>query len=84
MPNGRRRDPCSAPARRWVRARAHWDPRILSGRNGRVWPKLRPAFTSCGPATVKDCADWSGLTMADVRHGLHVAMEGNSASWRQR
>ncbi|MDR7160323.1 winged helix DNA-binding domain-containing protein [Arthrobacter sp. BE255] len=34
----------------------------------------RRYFTSRGPATVKDCADWSGLTMADVREGLHVAI----------
>lgn len=32
-------------------------------------------FTSRGPATVKDCADWSGLTMADVRQGVHLARE---------
>ena len=27
----------------------------------------RRYFTSRGPATVKDCADWSGLTMTEVR-----------------
>jgi hypothetical protein len=32
-------------------------------------------FSSRGPATVKDCADWSGLTMADVRQGLLLAMD---------
>jgi hypothetical protein len=30
-------------------------------------------FRSHGPATVKDCAWWSGLTMADVRRGLDMA-----------
>ena len=35
----------------------------------------RRYFTSRGPATVKDCAEWSGLTMADVRHGLLLAMD---------
>lgn len=35
----------------------------------------RRYFTSRGPATVKDCADWSGLTMTDVRKGLQLASE---------
>ncbi|HYH76857.1 MAG TPA: winged helix DNA-binding domain-containing protein, partial [Arthrobacter sp.] len=35
----------------------------------------RRYFTSRGPATVKDCADWSGLTMADVRLGLLLSMD---------
>ncbi len=30
-------------------------------------------FGSRGPATVKDCAVWSGLTMKDVKLGLQVA-----------
>ena len=30
-------------------------------------------FTSRGPATVKDCATWSGLTMKDVKRGIEVA-----------
>ncbi|MFW0773577.1 winged helix DNA-binding domain-containing protein [Paenarthrobacter nitroguajacolicus] len=30
-------------------------------------------FTSRGPATVKDCAVWSGLTMKDVKRGIQVA-----------
>ncbi|MGR0158324.1 winged helix DNA-binding domain-containing protein [Paenarthrobacter nitroguajacolicus] len=30
-------------------------------------------FTSRGPATVKDCAVWSGLTMKDVKRGIEVA-----------
>lgn len=32
-------------------------------------------FASRGPATVKDCAAWSGLTMKDVNLGLTVAHE---------
>ncbi|MEV7660229.1 winged helix DNA-binding domain-containing protein [Paenarthrobacter sp. NPDC089316] len=32
-------------------------------------------FSSRGPATVKDCAAWSGLTMKDVKLGLTVADE---------
>jgi hypothetical protein len=32
-------------------------------------------FGSRGPATVRDCADWSGLTMTDVRRGLALAGE---------
>ena len=35
----------------------------------------RRYFTSRGPATVKDCADWSGLTVTDVRLGLRRALE---------
>ncbi|APX00873.1 winged helix DNA-binding domain-containing protein [Arthrobacter sp. QXT-31] len=34
-------------------------------------------FGSRGPATVRDCADWSGLTMKDVRTGL--ALVGDMA-----
>ncbi len=36
---------------------------------------VRRYFCSRGPATVKDCADWSGLTVADVRLGLSLALE---------
>jgi hypothetical protein len=32
-------------------------------------------FSSRAPATVKDCAAWSGLTMKDVRRGLQIAEE---------
>ncbi|TQS90617.1 winged helix DNA-binding domain-containing protein [Arthrobacter sp. TS-15] len=32
-------------------------------------------FSSRGPATVKDCAVWSGLTMKDVKRGIDVAEE---------
>jgi hypothetical protein len=35
---------------------------------------VRRYFTSRGPATVKDCADWSGLTMAEVRLGLQQSL----------
>ena len=30
-------------------------------------------YTSRGPATIKDCAVWSGLTMKDVKLGIQVA-----------
>jgi hypothetical protein len=33
-------------------------------------------FTGHGPATVKDCSLWSGLTMADIRRGLAAAPAG--------
>lgn len=36
---------------------------------------VRRYFLSRGPATVKDCADWSGLTVTDVRLGLRLTME---------
>ncbi|MGW9413377.1 winged helix DNA-binding domain-containing protein [Arthrobacter cupressi] len=32
-------------------------------------------FRSRGPATVKDCAAWSGLTVGEVRAGLQLAAE---------
>ncbi|MBO1266399.1 winged helix DNA-binding domain-containing protein [Arthrobacter cavernae] len=32
-------------------------------------------FSSRGPATIKDCAVWSGLTMKDVREGLRLAAD---------
>ncbi|MGF9647449.1 winged helix DNA-binding domain-containing protein [Pseudarthrobacter oxydans] len=32
-------------------------------------------FSSRGPATAKDCAGWSGLTVTDVRKGLQVSRE---------
>ena len=41
---------------------------------------VRRYFTSRGPATVKDCSDWSGLTMADIRHGLLNALEDDRAA----
>jgi hypothetical protein len=39
---------------------------------------VRRYFLSRGPATVKDCADWSGLTVTDVRLGLGLALEADS------
>lgn len=40
-------------------------------------------FRSRGPATVKDCADWSGLTMADIRLGVALALEDDPAALEQ-
>ncbi|MET1088786.1 MAG: winged helix DNA-binding domain-containing protein [Arthrobacter sp.] len=37
----------------------------------------RRYFTGRGPATVKDCADWSGLTMTEVREGLQLTAEAH-------
>ena len=45
-------------------------PAIPPARTEALGELVRRYFTSRGPATVKDCADWSGLTMADVRLGL--------------
>jgi Winged helix DNA-binding domain len=39
----------------------------------------RRYFTSRGPATVKDCADWSGLTMTDVRRGVALTLDSAPA-----
>nr|WP_043846796.1 winged helix DNA-binding domain-containing protein [Arthrobacter crystallopoietes] len=41
---------------------------------------VRRYFSSHGPATVKDCALWSGLTQADVRRGLEAAGTGTGAA----
>ncbi len=43
-------------------------------------------FRSRGPATVKDCAAWSGLTMGEVREGLRLAADispGSLASFNR-
>jgi hypothetical protein len=34
-------------------------------------------FTSRGPATLKDCAGWSGLTVTDVRKGVQQTLEAH-------
>jgi hypothetical protein len=34
---------------------------------------MRRYFTTRGPATVHDCAWWSGLTLADVKRGIEIA-----------
>ncbi|MDQ0077241.1 winged helix DNA-binding domain-containing protein [Arthrobacter oryzae] len=41
---------------------------------------VRRYFQSRGPATAKDCADWSGLTVTDVRLGLAQALESDPDS----
>ncbi len=38
---------------------------------------VRRYFVSRGPATDRDCADWSGLTLADVRAGLRLVQDSN-------
>jgi Winged helix DNA-binding domain len=43
----------------------------------------RRYFRSRGPATVRDCASWSGMTMTDVRRGLAVALEDDPAALEQ-
>jgi hypothetical protein len=48
-----------------------------SGRPEALAELARRYFTSRGPATVKDCADWSGLTMTDVRKGLQLTFEAH-------
>jgi hypothetical protein len=39
---------------------------------------VRRYFQSRGPATAKDCADWSGLTLTDVRLGLALTLESDA------
>lgn len=50
-------------------------PAIPVSRDEALGRLARRYFTSRGPATLKDCAGWSGLTVTDVRRGLHVAQE---------
>ena len=40
----------------------------------------RRYFRSRGPATVRDCAAWSGMTVTDVRLGLALALEDDPAA----
>lgn len=60
---------------------ALFDERVPAASGG---PSDRPAalaelvrryFRSRGPATVKDCADWSGLTVTEVRLGLSLMLD---------
>jgi hypothetical protein len=50
---------------------------LRSGRPEALAELARRYFSSRGPATVKDCADWSGLTMTDVRKGLQLTFEAH-------
>ncbi len=50
-------------------------PEVAPAREEALAELARRYFTSRGPATVKDCADWSGLTMAEVRQGVLLALE---------
>lgn len=38
---------------------------------------VRRYFSSRGPATLKDCAAWSGLTVTDVRRGMQQTVEAH-------
>ena len=65
-------------------------PAPLMDRPAALAELVRRYFASRGPATDRDCADWSGLTLADVRAGLraragqHSRDAGNSADRRRR
>ena len=70
---------------------ALFDERVPAGRPVAAWTRpealaelARRYFTSRGPATVKDCADWSGLTMADVRRGWRWRWRTTPGHWRRR
>jgi hypothetical protein len=52
-------------------------PEPAPGRPEALAELARRYFSSRGPATVKDCADWSGLTMTDVRKGLQLTFEAH-------
>ena len=45
---------------------------------------VRRYFASRGPATNRDCAGWSGLTLADIRPGLRLVRDSRPGRWRGR
>ncbi|BCW66337.1 hypothetical protein NicSoilB4_11000 [Arthrobacter sp. NicSoilB4] len=51
------------------------DPATLMERPAALAELVRRYFASRGPATDRDCADWSGLTLADVRAGLQLVRD---------
>lgn len=65
---------------------ALFDERVPAASGGPVdWPGalaelVRRYFSSRGPATVKDCAGWSGLTVKDIRLGLQLTLESEPAA----
>src|SRR5262249_43370102 len=65
---------CSGPRRGKQFTYALLDERVslckAVGREEALAELVRRYFLSRGPATVQDCAKWSGLTLADARVGL--------------
>ncbi|MDR6416201.1 winged helix DNA-binding domain-containing protein [Pseudarthrobacter sulfonivorans] len=68
--------PVRSPGGALKQTYARFDERVPAGpaepmtREQALGELARRYFTSRGPATVKDCADWSGLTMTEVRRGV--------------
>lgn len=73
--------PARSPAGALKQTYALFDERVPAGpaepwtREEALRELSRRYFTSRGPATVKDCADWSGLTMTEVRRGVALTLE---------
>jgi hypothetical protein len=68
---------CSGPRRGNQFTYALVDERVPKGRvrerDDALVTLTRTYFSTRGPATVHDCAWWSGLTIADVRRGIEIA-----------
>jgi hypothetical protein len=58
-------------------------PETVPTRDEALAELARRYFTSRGPATVKDCADWSGLTVTDVRRGLELTLAAHPEALAQ-
>ncbi|WP_370590725.1 winged helix DNA-binding domain-containing protein [Pseudarthrobacter sp. BIM B-2242] len=77
--------PVRSPGGALKQTYAHFDERVPAGPGGTLdrdedlGELVRRYFASRGPATVKDCANWSGLTSTDVRHGLARVLDSAPA-----